>query len=235
MATLRRAFYLIMALVTAALLIGLYAEWREARGDRERLATQLAAAEKVLAGAAESQKTRDAQLKETLAQIAERERRVTSPADIVKALSQEMGLPKPITLAQPAPPGSLAPEQQNERPSSGGNTQRQPDTGGAAPDRGLPRTGDAQAAERPDAPAQVPAEDLKPLYSFVMDCKACQAKLSAAEGNLTDEQTKNTALTRERDAALQTARGGGFWRRARRAAKWFVIGAAVGAVAATLH
>jgi hypothetical protein len=35
---------------------------------------------------------------------------------------------------------------------------------------------------------------LKPLYDFTIDCKACQAKLSAAQGNLTDERKKTTAL-----------------------------------------
>jgi hypothetical protein len=80
--------------------------------------------------------------------------------------------------------------------------------------------------------AVIPAEDLKPLYDFTIDCKACQAKLAAAQGDLTDERQKTTALTRERDDALRIARGGSLWRRIGRAAKWFLIGAAAGAVAA---
>jgi len=93
----------------------------------------------------------------------------------------------------------------------------------------------------PDSPtpktnAVIPAEDLKPLYDFTIDCKACQAKLAAAQGDLTDERNKTTALTRERDDALRIARGGSAWRRIGRAAKWFFIGAAAGAVAAkTAH
>jgi type II secretory pathway pseudopilin PulG len=93
----------------------------------------------------------------------------------------------------------------------------------------------------PDTPtskanAVIPAEDLKPLYDFTIDCKACQAKLAAAQGDLTDERNKPTALTRERDDALRIARGGSAWRRIGRAAKWFLIGAAAGAVAAkTAH
>jgi hypothetical protein len=67
---------------------------------------------------------------------------------------------------------------------------------------------------------------LKPLYDFTIDCKACQAKLSAAQGNLTDERKKTTALTRERDDALRIARGGSILRRIRRAAKSFLVVAA---------
>jgi hypothetical protein len=93
----------------------------------------------------------------------------------------------------------------------------------------------AQAS--PDSPtpqtnAVIPAEDLKPLYDFAIDCKTCQAKLGATQGDLADERQKTTALTRERDDALRIARGGSAWRRIGRAAKWFLIGAAAGAVAA---
>jgi hypothetical protein len=88
----------------------------------------------------------------------------------------------------------------------------------------------------PQPNAVIPAEDLKPLYDFTIDCKACQSKLAAAQGDLTDERKKTTALTHERDDALRIARGGSAWRRIGRAAKWFLIGAAAGAVAAkTAH
>jgi len=78
----------------------------------------------------------------------------------------------------------------------------------------------------------IPAEALKPLYDFTIDCKACQAKLTAAQADLTDEKTKTAALAKERDHALQIARGGSPFRRIARAAKWFVIGAAAGAITA---
>jgi hypothetical protein len=97
------------------------------------------------------------------------------------------------------------------------------------------------APELPNSPAPktnavIPAEDLKPLYDFAIDCKACQSKLTAAQSDLTDERAKTTALTHERDDALRIARGGSAWRRIGRAAKWFLIGAAAGAIAAkTAH
>jgi len=84
----------------------------------------------------------------------------------------------------------------------------------------------------PQTTAVIPAEDLKPLYDFTIDCKACQAKLAATQDDLTDERKKTTALTHERDDALRIARGGSAWRRIGRAAKWFLIGAAAGAAAA---
>ncbi len=83
----------------------------------------------------------------------------------------------------------------------------------------------------PQTNAVIPAEDLKPLYDFTIDCKACQAKLVTAQSDLTDERQKTAALTHERDDALRIARGGSTWRRIARAAKWFLIGAAAGAVA----
>lgn len=89
----------------------------------------------------------------------------------------------------------------------------------------------------PASPTQavIPAEDLKPLYDFTLDCKACQSKLADAQGNLADEQKKTAALTLERDGAVRIARGGSAWRRIGRAAKWFIIGAAAGAVLSRAH
>ena len=62
-----------------------------------------------------------------------------------------------------------------------------------------------------------------------------QAKLAAVSADLADEKTKTQALSRERDAALQTARGGSLRQRIKRSAKWFLVGVAVGAVAAKAH
>ena len=84
----------------------------------------------------------------------------------------------------------------------------------------------------PKADAVIPADDLKPLYDFTIDCKACQSKLATAQSDLTDQRAKTAALTRERDDALRIARGGSFFRRIRRAAKWFLIGATAGPIVA---
>jgi hypothetical protein len=87
------------------------------------------------------------------------------------------------------------------------------------------------------APASitVPQADLKPLYDALADCRACALERDALKKDLADEQAKTTALLRERDAAVAAARGGAFWSRLKRSAKWFAIGAALGAVAASHH
>jgi hypothetical protein len=96
-----------------------------------------------------------------------------------------------------------------------------------------PSPGSPPNNSKPSQPtAVIPAEDLKPLYDFTLDCKACEAKLAAAQSDLTDERKKTAALTHERDDALRIAKGGSAWRRIARATKWFLIGAAAGAVAA---
>lgn len=91
-----------------------------------------------------------------------------------------------------------------------------------------------QTNAAPPAIIRVPPADLKPLYDAVEDCEVCQAKLTAAQADLTDETAKFTAATAQRDAAISAARGT-FWTRTRTAAKWIVIGAAAGAVLARYH
>ena len=85
----------------------------------------------------------------------------------------------------------------------------------------------------PPASVTVPQADLKPLYDYAQDCRACGASLAAAHDDLADERAKLTAITVERDAAMRAVRGGGFWSRLRRNAKWFALGAAAGALATT--
>jgi hypothetical protein len=80
--------------------------------------------------------------------------------------------------------------------------------------------------------AVVPKEDLKPLYNFAVDCQECKARLTAAQADLKDQRAKTQAVGKERDTALQAAKGGSLWRRIGRTAKWFAIGAAAGALAA---
>jgi hypothetical protein len=96
-----------------------------------------------------------------------------------------------------------------------------------------PATSSAQT-NSPPAIIRIPQNDLKPLYDAVEDCEICQAKLAAAQGDLADEKTKFTAATAQKDAAIAAARGT-FWTRARRAAKYLIIGAAAGAVLARYH
>ena len=83
--------------------------------------------------------------------------------------------------------------------------------------------------------AILPAADLKPLYDFAIDCKACQAKLVAAQADLIDERAQTAVLTKERNEAVRVAKGGSLLRRIAHNAKWLAIGAAAGAIAAKAH
>jgi type II secretory pathway pseudopilin PulG len=208
------------AVVAAALCVALMQSWRADQRDRAQLAAELAATKQLLAAADARQRDRDTQLAQTLSALAAEKRTVVTPAQIIRNLPNEIPLPAPITL------------QADHNASSVGATLGSPATnagdtpvGGASP---APTSRKKPALDG----ALLPAQDLKPLYDFALDCKACQAKLSAAQGDLTDEKAKTAALTKERDEALKIARGGSMRRRMVRAAKWFLIGAAAGAVAA---
>lgn len=83
----------------------------------------------------------------------------------------------------------------------------------------------------PPATATIPQADLKPIYDYVEDCRACQASLAATQSDLTDERAKLATVTAERDAAIKTARGGNLWSRLRHNAKWFALGAAAATIA----
>jgi len=204
-----RSWLRLAAIVIAvALLVAAFQAWRADRRDRAQLAAELASTKQLLEAADARQRDRDAQLQQSLAALAAEKRTIVTPAQILRDLPRELPLPAPIVL-QPAP---ASPAQGNPSPNAA-------QTPGDAPKPGQPA-------------AIIPAEDLKPLYDFTLDCKACQAKLAASQADLLDEGNKTTALTKERDDALRIARGGSVWRRITRAAKWFLIGAASGAIAA---
>jgi type II secretory pathway pseudopilin PulG len=188
-------------LITAILAVALVEAWRADRRDRAQLAAELATAKQALAQADAHQHDRDTQLLHTLSTLASEKRAVTTPAQIVRELPNEIPLPAPIVLQ---PPNHLdSPDAQ----PSGLNAKSSP------------------------AQAVIPAEDLKPLYDFALDCQACQAKLTTSQGDLADEKAKTSVLTKERDQAVQIAKGGTILRRIARATKWLLIGAALGAVA----
>lgn len=126
---------------------------------------------------------------------------------------------------------SVSSAQASSPPKSGANPQG---NSSSTQTNSSSMSGSGTQAGPPPAIIHVPQEDLKPLYNAVEDCQACQAKLAAAQGDLSDEKTKFTAATTERDAAIAAARGT-FWKRARTAAKWIAIGAAAGAVLARYH
>jgi len=211
--TLRIWLKLATTLLVAILAVAIFEAWRAEHRASAQLDAELATTKQALAAADARQHDRDTQLAQTLSSIAAEKRAATTPIQILHDLPNVISLPTPLTLpASPAP----SPGQTAQSPDG----KSAPGIGGSAPDSPKPQQ------------VLIPAEDLKPLYDFGLDCKACQAKLAAAQGDLTDEKTKTTALTKERDEALKAAKGGSVLRRIARAAKWFAIGAAAGAIAA---
>src|SRR5277367_927911 len=155
-------------LVTATLAIAIIAAWRAERADRAQLAAELAAAKQSLTQADDRQHTRDSQLLQTLATLAADNRSVTSPAQIIRELPQYLSLPAPITLQ------STTQSQSALKPgaSENGTSQSNVDLG-TANSHSSPRN---SPKGQPQTQAVIPTEDLKPLYDFTLDCKACQTK-----------------------------------------------------------
>ncbi len=198
----------VASFVLLVLLVREELSWRRERAQFEG---QIAAAQKLVQEADVRQRNRDEDLRGALQQIEQRKRQVQTPQQIVRELPRDLPLPSPIVLPSA-----------EDQPATGSE-------GGKNP----PQHPDARlAGETPARNAEIPVEDLKPLFNFVQDCKACQAQLTTARSDLADEKAKSAALAQERDSALRMARGGGFWRRLGRAAKWFTIGAIAGAAAA---
>ena len=98
----------------------------------------------------------------------------------------------------------------------------------------IPNLSTADPGETQPATLTVPQPDLKPLYDELQDCRANAVQMDANKKDLADEQARSAALTKEKDAAVAAARGGTFWVRLKRGAKWFAIGAAAGAAAAAI-
>lgn len=242
---------LVELLLPIALCAILFAAWRADHREQAKLAADLAAAKQTLAQVDARQHDRDAHLLQTLAALAAQKRAATTPTQIAANLARQIPLPAPITLQpQPCDPGPAARELP---PSTSGTKERSASAPPVTPcSPGLPRSSkgppfgpDALDSARSTKPytdakpapdgAVIPAVDLKPLYDFTLDCQACQAKLAAAQADLTDERAKTTILSRERDQAVRTAKGGSLMRRIARNAKWLAIGAAAGALAARAH
>lgn len=204
---MRSWLHLAAVALLCALAIAVFSAWRADRRERDRLQSELSTAQKNVAQLTAAQTARHARLNQTLRSLAGQKRSINSPAAALRALPDV--LPLPSAIREGPPLAALA----------------SPLPKALAPGR-------RPAAVR-SKPILLPAEDLKPLYDYAVDCQVCQAKLAAAQADLADEQAKTEALRRERDAALRAVRGGSVWKRLGRAAKWFAIGGAAGALAAS--
>src|SRR5260370_16108300 len=166
--------------IAVILCVALVEGWRADRRDRAQLNAELAATKQLLVATDARQHDRDAQLAQTLAALAAEKRAIVTPAQIVRDLPNEIPLPAPITL-------------QADRASSQNTSVTPANATNAPPTRiaGASSANNAQATTpAPSASQQnqkaaagaadIPAEELKPLYDITLDFKACQAKLSSA-------------------------------------------------------
>ena len=204
--------------IVVVLGVSVVVAWRDVRREQAELQEKLKSAQQAVTDANVREETRQSALQQQLAGLQKKQATVRSPEQVLDELPSVLPLPKPLVI--------------EETPQS--------DVAGQASGPGKPFEASLAARDkqgRPDVPRPtviLPVEDLKPLYDSAVACKECQAELKAAQANLADEKMKTEALGRERDDALKAAKGGSVLRRVARAAKWFAIGAAAGAVAAKL-
>jgi hypothetical protein len=210
-----------IAAAVFALLAALAAwSWIAAREDRARLGATLAAQQQVITDAQKREDSRAADLRAALDQIAALKRTVVTPAEVLRALPDALPkLPRPITLNANSPSASSTSANGAGKSPAGASSSSSTSSASSTSDSSL-------------ASATIPQADLKPLYDYLQDCRACQVQLTSTQADLADERIKSAALTKERDTAVKAAKGGGFWSRVKHGAKWFAIGAAIGAVAA---
>jgi predicted small secreted protein len=132
--------------------------------------------------------------------------KVTKPEQVAAALPQVIQLPAPVVQVQ----DRLS---QSDANLSKGST--------VLPDAAYTKTGITPQS----GDLIIPKIDVVPLYQQLNTCKQNDALLSTCQQNLKD--TKG-----ERDEALTAVKGGSFFTRVKRNAKWFALGGAVGAAAA---
>ncbi len=226
------------ALLIAALAIN---AWLSSRDEKQRLQSTLAAQKQILDAADTREQTRQATLNDALAKIETLKRATQTPQQILRDLPQYLPLPQPITLAPAdtqSQQGTALPTKSQTAPQPS-PTEPIPSARSAEPAASSPlSTGDLPHSQPPipcnpdnSCPLEMPSADLKPLYDFSQNCRECQLRLTAAQQDHADDLAKLDALTRQRDAAITAAKGGTLWRRLRRNALWFVVGAGAGAAA----
>ena len=157
----------------------------------------------------------------------------------------------PATSAPPrqktdSPSGTITPDSAQEKPaeapssnlaaarrrrSRSAEATSDPHSGQDAREEAAPVPAALSSPETaPPATATIPQSDLQPIYDYIEDCRACSAKLAAAQADLSDERTKEAVLVKERNAATRAAHGGSFWTRFKASAKYLLIGSAAGAI-----
>ena len=146
---------------------------------------------------------RDKATAELVQQLKDAAAKVTKPEQVPAALPQVITLPAPVVQVPPY----FAKSEGNSAKSEGNIPL--PD---AASVKTLALPGDLI----------IPKVDVVPLYQQLNTCKQNEAELTTCRQDLADVKV-------QRDAAITAVKGGTFFTRLKRNAKWFAIGAGVGA------
>lgn len=151
------------------------------------------------------------------------------PADVARLIAQLAGLQRPVTIVprlENRPPSESSPRQASA-PGLEQTDNGKPETGNVWPSAPTPQPGDLLT----------PAADVPTLLQKLADGKKCGADLTACQSDLQDTDQQKQLLAQRAEAAEKAMKGGGFWARVQRNARWFALGGAAGAgaILATKH
>jgi hypothetical protein len=216
-----------LKLIVALALVGGVAfvvlEWMAANRSAAALKQTIEAQNKIVDSADEDKRNRDDDLQKALAQINALKRQVKTSEGAVRGLNQVLTLPQPITFEPGGGQASSNLQAHDTNADRGKIHDGSRAAASAAPAAALAWLG--ASSERPGNVATIPTADLIPLYDYAQNCRACALRLESARHDALDDANKIRALEAERDAAVNTSRGGNFKHRLKNAVGWFALGA----------
>jgi hypothetical protein len=195
----------VLILILAALA---YFSWRDARNDLSLMRTTIEAQEHVIAESKRAMADNQQKLTDSLAEIERQRKQVRTPEQAARAIPQVIPGVTPTIVELPHSEARLEPQ---DGPAS------------SLPDSSR---GDAEITKK----AEIPLDQLKTLYDFAQDCKACTLKLEAAEVDKRELLIQLAAAEKQKTAAIHAAQGGSFLVRLKRDSKQ-ALGAGAGAAA----
>lgn len=189
--------------------------WLSSRSQERQLQALVVEKQKIIMSADKRESDRNDSVKKAVAGIDKLKKRTQTTSQALKELPIYLPLPQPIvTGSQSRFSYRAAPTTQSLITNFGSGNLRlgfkafsdhvagsmQPQ----AENNGL--QGGRPPIAVPDI--QIPAPDIKPLFNYVQDCRACETELKAARENASDDATKLQTLIRERDFLVATLRRG---------------------------
>jgi hypothetical protein len=200
---------LVLLVAGVILSAGLFHEWRVSHDAITRMNT-------VIAGAEQERKQTTDELKTKLEAIEHDKNKTVTERQIIERIPQYLTLPEPIQVAPASVEEMVAPPATT--------------AGGGGPKAEGPKAARCHVAPslpecqvKLDAGLIIPPVDEKPLFDKLASCAECDATVAAQKMQIAD-------LTKERDEAVKTAKGGSVWRRLLHDTKVLGIGAIAGGV-----